>query len=197
MAARNRGARSWVWNLGILGVVAVPGFVLGLVAGVAWEEPSLLGRHLLGGTTEVVAWSPQPAAETPVAEAPRELPPVAAPPPAEPVAVSPPARTPPPAPKPADATRLRPEVLAPGAPGGRFVVQVGAFSEAAGAEALATRLRARGFEVTISPGVAAGQPRWRVRVGPSPTRDEAEKAAARLKREEQLPTWVLDENAPV
>ncbi|MFP6684955.1 MAG: hypothetical protein VB934_09585, partial [Polyangiaceae bacterium] len=57
MAARRRGGRSWAWTLGMLVLIAIPGFGLGLVAGVAWEEPSLLGSHLLGGTTEVVAWS--------------------------------------------------------------------------------------------------------------------------------------------
>jgi cell division septation protein DedD len=34
-----------------------------------------------------------------------------------------------------------------------------------------------------------------VRVGPFATREEADRSAARLKAEERLPTWVLDEDA--
>ena len=184
----------------MLVLIAVPGFGLGLIAGVAWEDPSLLGSHLLGGTTEVVAWSG--SAEAPPAEAVESipLPDVAAPAPQPAAVAKPPAPRPEPAApavKPPDATRIRPEVLSPAAPAGRFAVQVGAFGESASAERLAVQLRGKGFDVYVSPGVAAGQARWRVRVGPSPTRDEAERAAARLKAEEQLPTWVLDENGPV
>ena len=40
----------------------------------------------------------------------------------------------------------------------------------------------------------SGSARWRVRVGPWPTRDAGERAADRLKREERLPTWVLEED---
>ncbi|MBW2268269.1 MAG: SPOR domain-containing protein [Deltaproteobacteria bacterium] len=188
MAGRSRDGRSWVWTLGMLVLIAVPGFGLGLIAGVAWEEPSLLGSHLLGGTTELVAWPGSAAVPPDEAGEPAALPEVAAPAP-RPAAVRPAA-------EPRDATRMRPETLAPTAAAGRFAVQVGAFGEADSAERLAAKLRGRGFDVYVSPGVAAGQARWRVRVGPSPTREEAERSAARLKAEEQLPTWVLDENGP-
>jgi DedD protein len=170
-----------------------------LVAGVAWEDPSLLGSHLLGGTTEVMAWSDHASGIPTSSAGSGSLPDVAAPAPprasepVRPVAAPPPAPVASPAKRP-DATRLRPEVLSPGADNGRFAVQVGAFGASASAERLAARLRGKGFEVYVSPGVAAGEARWRVRVGPSPTRDVAERAAARLKAEEQLPTWVLDEN---
>ena len=90
---------------------------------------------------------------------------------------------------------MRPEVLSPGAPAGRFAVQVGAFSENRSAERLADTLRRKGFDVYVTPGAQAGESRWRVRVGPMHTREDAERAAARLKTEEKLPTWVLDENA--
>jgi cell division septation protein DedD len=36
-----------------------------------------------------------------------------------------------------------------------------------------------------------------VRVGPFPSRAEADRVAARLKAEEKLPTWVLDEDGAV
>ena len=197
----------------MLVLIAIPGFGLGLIAGVAWEDPSLLGSHLLGGTTAVVAWSdgavalpadpgesvPLPDVAAPAPVAPRVPPPRPASPPQPARAAKSSAPRPEstvPATRPPDATRLRPEVLSPGVPAGRFAVQVGAFGASSSAEKLAAQLRAKGFDVYVSPGVAAGQARWRVRVGPSPTRDQAERAAARLKAEEQLPTWVLDENGP-
>jgi DedD protein len=162
---------------------------------VAWEEPGLLTSHLLGRTTEV-AWEGEGDEET-------ALPDVAA--------------------QKGEVTRMRPEVLSPGGkeavPGleagppqappptvsakavapaeGRFAVQVGAFGESATAERLATRLREKGWTVYVSPGAKAGESRWRVRVGPHPSREEADAAAARLKTQEKLPTWVLDENGPV
>ena len=181
-------------------LLAIPGFALGLLAGVVWEEPGLLFSHVLGRTTEVV-WS------RPAAEGADELPDVAAPAPG--------------------VTRMRPEVLSPdgreAVPGGvaaspataatpasanqrtlpptrptgaRFAVQVGAFTESATAERLAKRLQASGFSAYVSPGVSAGSARWRVRVGPHRTREQADDTAARLKAQEKLPTWVLDENGP-
>ncbi|MFN3984393.1 MAG: SPOR domain-containing protein [Rhodocyclaceae bacterium] len=60
---------------------------------------------------------------------------------------------------------------------GSFVVQVGAFGEAAKASALSSDLNKRGFSsYTESAG-----PVTRVRVGPFGSRDEAERAAERLR----------------
>ncbi|MGI9590030.1 MAG: SPOR domain-containing protein [Myxococcota bacterium] len=213
MAAADRKARvrsPIVTAVGLL-LLAVPGFALGLLAGVAWEEPGLLASHLLGRTTEITLADESPGED-------ESLPDVAA--------------------RPGDVTRLRPEVLSPGgrqavagvasappaaAPPsassarpstppsaasaakvasapvpvpGRFAVQVGAFSESATAERLASRLRDKGWEVYVSPGAKAGESRWRVRVGPHSTREAAAQAAARLKTQEKLPTWVLDEDGP-
>ena len=61
----------------------------------------------------------------------------------------------------------------------------------------AVGLAQKGWTVYVSPGAKAGESRWRVRVGPHPSRAEADAAAARLKTQEKLPTWVLDENGPV
>ncbi len=176
-----------------LALLAIPGFGIGVLAGVAWEAPGLLVSHLLGRTVEVPWGSAARDAEEPetvaarVEEAPADasggLPDVAAPAPSR--AASPGA----------SATRLRPGVLSPGAPELRFAVQVGAFSESSAAESLAQRLRAKGFDVYVSPSTPEGGARWRVRVGPVPTREQADRMAARLKAEEKLPTWVLDENA--
>lgn len=191
MARSQRDSRSWqaVLTTAALVLVAVPGFALGLMAGIAWEEPGLLASHLLGRTREVI-WAgrgEEPAVADPAA-AEEALPDVAAAPAREPA--------PPPAPNRAreSESKSAPKPAAKPAPAGRFAVQVGAFAESEGAERLAEDLRAKGFPVYVSPGAAAGGPRWRVRVGPHATREEAEQAADALERQEKLPTWVLDED---
>jgi hypothetical protein len=90
--------------------------------------------------------------------------------------------------------RAMPDVAAPPLPAVRLAVQVGAFADSAAAERLAESLRGKGFSVYVSPGTGAGEARWRVRVGPLTSRGEAERTAARLKKDEKLPTWVLDED---
>jgi cell division septation protein DedD len=60
---------------------------------------------------------------------------------------------------------------------------------------LANDLRAKGFDVYVSPGTKAGESRWRGRGGPVATRAEAEGKADRLKKVEKLPTWILKEDA--
>ena len=177
-----------------LTLLAIPGFGIGVLAGVAWEAPGLLVSHLLGRTVEV-PWgsAARDVAEEPGTVAARvEEAPADASPGLPDVAAAAPSRAESPG---ASATRLRPEVLSPGAPELRFAVQVGAFGESSAAESLAQRLRAKGFDVYVSPSTPEGGARWRVRVGPVSTREQAERMAARLKAEEKLPTWVLDENA--
>jgi DedD protein len=80
------------------------------------------------------------------------------------------------------------------APPGRVAIQVGAFADNKAAERLATSLRGRGYSAYVTPGARSGTSRWRVRVGPLPDRAAADKMAAKLKRDEKLPTWVLDED---
>jgi len=168
------------WALVALGLVAVPGFALGLFAGIAWEDPSLVASHLVGRTT-VVTW------EAPMGQELDSLPDVAALPDRAPEPAVRERKTP-------SVTRLRPEVLTPGGAAAGFAVQVGAFSESASADRLAGALRTKGYAVYVSPGTGSGATRWRVRVGPHPSREEAERSAKRLKAEEKLPTWVLDED---
>lgn len=185
MADRKRSrVRSRGWAVAALVLVALPGFALGLMAGVAWEEPSLVAQHLFGRTT-TVAWSE--AVSDDVAT-PEVLPDVAAVP-------DPAPEPPPPARAAPSVTRLRPEVLTPGGAAGHFAVQVGAFSESKSAERLAGSLRSGGYDVYVSPGTGSGETRWRVRVGPYDSREDAERSAERLKAKEKLPTWVLDEDA--
>jgi DedD protein len=62
-----------------------------------------------------------------------------------------------------------------------FVVQLGAFSNAANAKALQKKLQDNKFKAYTELVKNAGADRTRVRVGPYPTRDAAEKARDRLK----------------
>ncbi len=186
-ARRGRGV---LFSLLGLALVAVPGFAIGLFAGVLWEDPALILGDLAGGTQEV-AWGPQAAPDAALGEgtasepatgsaaAPDAAPDVAAPPPAAAVLPS--------------ATRAA--VAVAGVRGGKLSVQVGAFAESRAAEQLASSLRSSGLPVYVSPSAAAaGDKRWRVRVGPLATREEADRIAARLKAKEKLPTWVLTED---
>jgi len=187
---RTRRGRGWLFSLLGLALVAIPGFAVGLFAGVLWEDPGLILGDLAGNTEEV-AWGPQPppapetdtrddlapgGEEAAVASAPPD---VAAAPPVEPRSLPPAGRA-----------------AAPSAPArGKLSVQVGAFAESRAAEQLAETLRGAGLPVYVSPSAAAkGDQRWRVRVGPIATREEADRIASRLKTKEKLPTWVLTED---
>ncbi len=180
MSAPPRGSRLRV-ALGVAGLLllAVPGFAVGLLAGVVWREPELVASHLFGGTREVALGAPGAPGGAKAAP-PDATGDVAAAPPAVPAAR--PARKEPAAPAAA---------LTGGA--GRLAVQVGAFDDAASAEKLAGSLRRKGFPAFVSPSAGDAGARWRVRVGPMPSREEADRTASRLKAEERLPTWVVEE----
>jgi DedD protein len=72
---------------------------------------------------------------------------------------------------------------AKGAPG--YVVQLAAFSDDKGANALAGRLKKSGHPAFTEPVTTSRGTLWRVRVGPYATRDEANAARDQLKREGQ------------
>jgi DedD protein len=173
--------------VGLVGL-AVLGFGFGMIAGALWEEPALVASFL-AGDAEVVAWGSE-----------RALPRVGAA--ADDLAESgssEAAASEDPAPQPTAAVDFAPQPTAAvdfapqptGAAG--FAVQVGAFADGDAAARLADSLRAKGYAVYVVAGTGAGASRWRVRVGPLASREEAEGAATRLKRDETLPTWVLDE----
>ena len=74
--------------------------------------------------------------------------------------------------------------------GDGFAIQVAALSGRAEAEAVAARLKAKGyaaFVLTSLPGQPSG---YKVRVGKFKARAEAEKVATRLEREEQFKPWI-------
>ena len=213
---RSRRQQGWIGAVAALLGLVLLGFLGGAVIGFLWEEPRLVFAYL-SGETESVEWSepvPAPgpeldpgdvAAAPPGALAPEgdesaPTAPAAKPAPPKPAAT---AAKPVPAAKPAPAPVAKPAPAPPAAPapkqtaalpGGRFAVQVGAFAESASAEGLVERLQGRGYSAYVSPA-PSGAARWRVRVGPLPTRPEAEKLAEKLQRAEDLSTWVLDEKA--
>ena len=169
---------------GLLGlsVLMLGGFAVGLVLGTIWEEPGLVVGHL-AGETEEVPWEleagPDPSSAPPP---PGRMPEPAAQPLARP---APPARI--------ERARQPAQVSAAPPRAGRFAIQVGAFAQSESAQRLADGLRGKGMDVYLSPGTQDGAARWRVRVGPLASRAEAERLAARIKTDEKLPTWVLQE----
>jgi len=209
---RRRKGPSWLGVVLGLAFLLVAGFAVGMVAGVVSQDPGLAWAYFTGDTEEV-AWSasgsspatgdaptaadvaaaadPQvrreleaASADVPPAAEAASTPDVAAP------AVVAAAKAAPPAPA---APRPPAAVAAPRA--GGLAVQVGAFSTSRAAEDLAGSLRSKGLPVVVSPGTQSGESRWRVRVGPYASREEAEATADRLKREDRLPTWILSEDA--
>ena len=77
------------------------------------------------------------------------------------------------APKPAPATRAEP---------GSFVVQLGSFRERDNADRLVRDMTAKGFAAFVAPITSGGRELYRVRVGPTRDRAQAEALAAQLKR---------------
>jgi cell division septation protein DedD len=186
---REREAVGSSWLAALVGLVflVVAGFGVGMVAGVVWEDPGLIFAYL-AGETEEVAWDGSSEAASDVA--------ARAPEPEQ--LVDPQLRrnaaTEAAAVPPVEATRPAPPPVA-AAPAGKLAVQVGAFESSEAAERLAKSLEGKGFPVYVSPGTKAGNARWRVRVGPLATREEAEATAERLKKSQKLPTWILNEDA--
>lgn len=209
------------WFMSVIGALFLSGggFLLGLVLGVMSEQPDLIVGHL-AGRGEEVEWSPdaEPGLSEPsrrsdplagrdaaplgsergVAGARPRVPVVAAPPPAT--------RTPPPTraavqvpaqlPRPPAAPIRVPTRTAPAAAASSgYSVQVGAFAGSDVAQRLATRLREDGFPVYVTPSAGERDGRWRVRVGPVESKERAQRLARRLESQQQLPTWVLAEEA--
>jgi cell division septation protein DedD len=202
-ARRERDSAGPGWFASLLGIafLVIAGFVFGLVVGVVKEEPELVVGHLVGRGEEV-SWSSAEESGTDDAGLGagvlgREL--SGSELAAVPLPVASPADVPEPTPSApavsaAAPVALHPAISAPPpAAGGGFSVQVGSFAQSEAAEKVAQELEGKGYPVYVTPAAVAGGGRWRVRVGPVETRDAAEGFAARLKREEQLPTWVLRE----
>lgn len=197
--------------MGSLAVLAAAAFAVGAGAGLLWKAPGLVMAQWSGDTQEV-AWSdvpiepvaelasagngPLPEVDVPSRDAAapaREVDAAsyqtAAAEPVRPLAQGE-RRS---APSPAPAETPKPELPTPpvSAPPPRgMAVQVGAFTERRVADQLIAKLESKGFDAYAAAGDGGA---WRVRVGPYRDRPGAEKAAAKLKQEEKLPTWVLEE----
>ncbi|HEY7368525.1 MAG TPA: SPOR domain-containing protein [Thermoanaerobaculia bacterium] len=72
-----------------------------------------------------------------------------------------------------------------------FWVQVYSLSNAAEARQKSVRLASRGYSSRVSESSGKGGTLWRVRVGPYATRDQADAAATKLRREEKTETWIV------
>jgi DedD protein len=98
-----------------------------------------------------------------------------------------------PAPKPAEVAKVVSTVPAPAAPksasapakaasaANRYVVQVGAFTDAAAVKEARAKVEKLGLSTYTQPVDSATGKRIRVRIGPFTSREEAEKAAAKIK----------------
>jgi len=74
---------------------------------------------------------------------------------------------------------------------GGVLIQVMATKDSRAAEALRSRLAAKGYPVSITAGDGPAEAGMRkVKVGPYPARTDAEKVARRLQSEERLRTWI-------
>ncbi|WP_449466000.1 SPOR domain-containing protein [Stenotrophomonas humi] len=103
--------------------------------------------------------------------------------PAKPVAATPKPAPKPEAPKPVATTPTKPEVRTPAAPAASnvgFAVQLGAFGQAADANALRDRARAAGFSAFVEQVRTDNGVLNRVRVGPVANRAEAEQLKAQV-----------------
>jgi DedD protein len=119
--------------------------------------------------------SAQPAAAAPAPAATVEPQPAAATPPVTQPATAP-APTPAPrveAPKPARAAPVEP---------GSFAVQLGSFGSRENADRLVRDMTAKGFTAFVAPIKSGGRELYRVRVGPTRDRAQAEALAAQLRR---------------
>lgn len=124
---------------------------------------------------------PAPGAEAPVAREAAPPPVAAVPAPAAPPAASRVAEA---KPMPAAAPRHEPKAPPPppaASEAGRFIVQVGAFADAAAARETRQKVEKLGLKTYTQVAETASGNRTRVRIGPFASREEAEKALARAK----------------
>lgn len=71
-----------------------------------------------------------------------------------------------------------------------LIIQVFSSADQSQARTVLSRLKNGGFQAFLSPVAVDGRTMFRVRVGPFDERAEAEKIAARVKREQRLDTWI-------
>lgn len=202
---RNAFSRSTILTVGRLLAFIAVGFAVGLLIGVATEEPELLAGHLRGETETVeldAALAGRPdddelaaaaalaarsaeseseisvdELEVPFDDAPTlALPDVGAGPVTGGDAAERPAAL--------DATSSA------SAGTESWAIQVGAFGDAPSAKTLADHLEGKGYPIEVLPASAESN-RWRVRVQPIDGEASARATAEKIERDESLPTWVI------
>jgi cell division septation protein DedD len=103
----------------------------------------------------------------------------------------PPAKTPKAPPAPVLKTDAVPASSSFAEPAGKgYVLQVQAFPTRAAADALAGRLKGKGYAAFVTTNPANARGKYRVRVGKFGTRREADAISARLKQEEHFEPWL-------
>jgi cell division septation protein DedD len=111
---------------------------------------------------------------------------------APPDATKPAAPAPSPAAPPAPSARVADAPSGPAEPTGPGVaVQVSAFRVRQEADALANRLIGKGYAAYVVPPAPGAPALFRVRVGKFKESSEANKVAAKLKKEEQFDPWIV------
>jgi DedD protein len=73
---------------------------------------------------------------------------------------------------------------------GTFAVQIAALRERSEADAIAKRLASKGYQAYVLLPAVGATPVYKVQVGRFKSKQDAEKTAARLKKEEQFSPWV-------
>ena len=182
-----RSGPGWLVTLFGAALLVAAGFAVGLVVGAVREEPAMWLQYVTGKSATLPApaaapLAPPPAPAAAPAREPREVaPPIVAPPSQAVLA-------------PAAPSEPLPSVGSAPAAGTRFAVQVGAFSQSSEAEKLEAQLKRKGLPAYVQPATGAPDSRWRVRIGPLASRDEADRVATKLKTQDKLPVWVLEES---
>ena len=201
---RTAFSRSTILTVGRLLAFVVVGFAVGLVIGIASEEPELLAGHARGDTETVeldAALAARPGEDERAAalaaapdasefelleigqddDPPVDLPDVGAGPAAD------------------DAFSGQSSggrsLVARAGGDDRWAIQVGALADQPSAEQLARRLEGKGYPIEVLPAGAASS-RWRVRVQPIDGESTARSMAERVEREERLPIWVIRLEGP-
>jgi DedD protein len=197
-----RSGPGWFATLFGAMLLLAAGFAVGVVVGAVREEPAMLLRYVTGKSAAM----PAPAASqpaTPSLPVPASAPPPAAAPPPQPPSVTSaaeeaapaaPERVPQPviaASPPADG---RASAATASSSAARYAVQVGAFAQSSEAEKLEAQLKRKGLPAYVQPATGARDSRWRVRIGPLASREEADRVASRLRTQEKLPVWVLEDS---
>ncbi len=177
------------WFVTLIGAMLLlaAGFAVGVVVGAVREEPAMVLHYLTGQGASLPAPAPG-AAATPVKSSAASIP-------AAPAAEVAPAQRPaPPVIAPAANVEAPPPVAAAASAPARFAVQVGAFAQSEEAERLEAELERKGLPAYVQPATGSRDSRWRVRVGPLRSREEADKVASRLKAQDKLPVWIMEES---